>query len=97
VTTSESFERSIVSSAVISLVVEAIARRFSAARSYRTSPVLASMRIADGALSAGGRSSVAARAGAAAASSARTTRSASAGALSAAPRRGATRAPITAA
>jgi hypothetical protein len=54
VTLSDSFVFSTVSSAVINLVVEAIGRRLSAARSKTTSPVLASIRIAAGALSGGG-------------------------------------------
>jgi hypothetical protein len=45
-----------VSSAVISFVVEAIARRSVASRWKSTSPVEASMRMADGALTWGGAS-----------------------------------------
>ena len=68
---SDRSERSIVSSAVISLVVEAIGRRSDAARWNSTSPVEASITIADGALtSGGGFSSCCAAAGAASISAA---------------------------
>ena len=57
---SESFDRSSVSRAVISFVVEAIERRSSAAREQATMPVETSMTIALGARACGGQAGSAA-------------------------------------